>query len=210
MSRRRPAFPHRDLMNMFKAKIAAVAASLLLTVGVMSASSMVSADASGTDEGPCITAVHVSDPSITAQRGNCTEAPVEQSATYSTNLQILINSDDMSDARRAGKNPKFNAKIVAHDPYRIVTERSGVSDADGTAVLMQFTDSKTITAGEEPPKYELIFTWADQTTTYDLTSSGFMADWSAYEEIPDGDPTAYVLQGDVICGHSIACWANLR
>lgn len=96
---------------MFKRKIAAFAVSLLLSVGVVTASSLVSADASGTNEGPCITAVLVDDPSVTSQRGNCTvpadevvagddsQAPaagapaVEETGTSVAYVQIRIYPD---------------------------------------------------------------------------------------------------------------------
>jgi hypothetical protein len=94
-------------MKMFTnfTRILAGTAALLLAVGVMSAATLQSADASGTDTGPCITAVWKDDPTIKAQRGNCpsvveepaptpTPTPTatqEATITYTSNVKIGLS-----------------------------------------------------------------------------------------------------------------------
>jgi hypothetical protein len=117
-------------MKMFKT-IAAIAAALLVVI-TFSVASLTSADAAGTDTGPCITAVWKDDPTITAQRGDCAvETPVSTVVGYSTNVRIGVNDPVFA-------NSWFNIKIWDAETGEQVFYESLTADANGFGEI-QFT-----------------------------------------------------------------------
>lgn len=162
-------------------KITATTAALLLTAGVTFAATIQSADASGTDTGPCITAVRVDDPTIKAQRGNCADVTT---TVYSTLIRVQLSGGHLS-------NQPYNVQLFNSDTGARVAEVDGQFDVYGYALTGAVTDTSSV-----PPNYRLSVTYGGETytTTYgpsDFTETdegGFkMQAVAVHQNVGDGE-----------------------
>lgn len=174
-------------------KIAAVTAALLIAIGVMSASTLQSADASGTDTGPCVTAVWKDDPTITAQRGDCPEVeasptptPTETQAatvTYFTSLRIGVNEP-------ARANEKFDIQVIDAVGEAVVSQTVTL-DGSGYG-FVDFTDSVEVPARWEVEGAPQYVVWLEFAGGYLAERAFTGSDFTRHA----GNPISYTLTGE--------------
>lgn len=179
---------------MFK-KLSAIA----LVVGITTAGFIATsptARSADLEEGPCVIAVLKEDPSIRAQRGDCSgvvEAPAEE-VKGQTQI-IFIGRMLVQDPALAGQRIKVKA-VNELSGEVLESHYAGDADESGTFSTVQsdgmgdvaFYDNHTQPASKPFPTYLVTLTVGNKTYTYKYTADLFV------NQGTDGDVTTYVAE----------------
>lgn len=166
---------------MFK-KISVIAAGLLAVV-LVGGASLTSAGASGTDDGPCVIATLVDDPSVTAQRGNCPEPTPEPTVEEPAGEQVVhhfisrirfVEMNEDGGPVRATLVNQVTGKTVFDETQQWTWE---------TSKEFQMYDHFVHAASDPVPTYRLTLTFGGKTYIHESKASQFydVGDWDGLQ-----------------------------